>query len=105
MLRPWLVVASFLALSGCSSGPEVGDPAPNPTTATASTTGPATVQLTDTLHLLDPPHMAATLPVGGALIRTHVPSDVNSVTDGYSVPAWSLPRPELETLVLKLDLW
>lgn len=106
MLRPWLVVALFLVLlSGCSTGPEAEEAVRSPT-ATMTSTAPVAVRLTDTLHLLAPPHMAGELPDGGSLIRTYVPSDLDNLDAGGAVvPAWRLPRPDLETLMLDLTLW
>lgn len=106
MLRPVVCAALlFTALSGCSGGPgDSAEEAPSPLAA-SSTTAASVRQVvrTDSLHFLDPPHMAGQLPEGGAVIRTPVPSEID-YSNGMALPEWSLPRPELGELVVTVRL-
>lgn len=106
MLRPWLVAALFLTLSGCSSGAGP-DESVSPTTSDAATTSdaPLPVVRTDTLHLLNPPHMAGLLPTTGEVIRTPLPiQGLNPQPSDVPVPVWSLPAPALDEIKATLRL-
>lgn len=107
MLRPWLVVAFLLwVLPGCSSDPELDDPV-SPTTAVATSTAPVKpVARTDTLYLLDAPHMAGMLAPDAEPIRTPMPAP-GTTTGSAMSPEWRLPVTGLvelqTTLVLYID--
>src|SRR5687767_11692800 len=95
MLRMVALGACLLVtLAGCSSAPDSGGPTTSsssalPTSATVLTfTKPV---LTDTLHLLDAPHFAATLNARSEPIRTPV-ATAGTQDDGAAL--WKLPRPE-----------
>lgn len=108
MLRPLLVLLLVsIALAGCSSGvePTIAQPA----SSSSSTAPPVLADLvrTDTLYLLESPHLAGALPTGGAIIRTYVPTDLDSL-EGAQVPVfpkWTLPRPDLAELEVTIRLW
>lgn len=104
MLRPWLAVALFLVLAGCSSRPEA-PAAPVPAVTTVATSTPEPVVLTDTLHFLDAPHMAAAAPTGGEPLRVPLkPITPGNTAD--SIVQWVLPRPEgLNLLTIELRLF
>lgn len=92
MLRPWLVVALLVALSGCAS-PAPAEPVPVQTFTTTAAPEVDSVVRTDTLHFLDAPHMTGQAPAEGAVLRVplkpYQPHDLQS-----SMVQWSLPRPE-----------
>ena len=105
MLRLAVGAVCLTLLAGCSASPPQ-EPASTPTPSSA-TMGPppAPIARTDTLHLLDAPHMAGALPQGGATVRTPVPSDVNNAQGApIPAPAWTLPRPGLAELKVDLHL-
>lgn len=98
MLRVWVLAAFVVPLAGCSTGP---DPAEEPLPLTPATTSPARalpIPQTDTLHFLDEPHMAASLPRDGAVVRTRIPSDTNLLTGTLDIPTWRLPPLDLSQL-------
>lgn len=108
MNRPLLATLIVsIALAGCSSGPEPGLEQP---AASSSSSAPPTlpdIVRTDTLYLLDSPHLAGALPADGATIRTYVPTDLDSL-EGAQVPEWpkwTLPRPDLAELEVTIRLW
>jgi hypothetical protein len=96
-----MAVVLSLSIAGCSSG-SGGDDLPAPTPEAPAADGaqePPQVALTDTLHLLDPPHMVGTLPLQGDVIRTRVPSDLEYVNSGsIDFATWSLPAPPITEL-------
>lgn len=107
MLRFVALSVLLLGLAGCFSGsPGSQDGSSDRLTSSAAVAPPSPppVVRTDTLHLLDPPHMAGLLPDGGELIRTYVPTDVDNLEGPVVVPDWSLPRPSLDTLEVTLSL-
>jgi hypothetical protein len=104
-----LVVAmlSVMGLAGCSSSPPSSDEA-GPvevvtSTATLSLLPPAE-PTTDTMYLLEAPHMTATLPPADPLLRTPVPS----VFEGPGAASWAewlLPRGGVGVLEGNVTLW
>ena len=104
-MRSFAVAACLLlvGLAGCSSTPESPD-----AEAASSSSSPSVlvfeepVPKTDRLYLLDAPHMAGTIPAGGAEHRTLLPSYL--VTD-EDPPLWTLPRPELGVYHVTASLW
>jgi hypothetical protein len=101
-----LVSCLLMALAGCSSGPASDEATPSSVTTSSSATVltfNAPPPLTDTLHLLDAPHLAATLPEGGEEIRVPIPSSAG--VSGTEV-RWSLPRPTgLNSISANLTFW
>ncbi len=109
MVRALLGLAFVFMLAGCSSPPTPDDtvaPATFTSTATLSDLAPAE-PVTDTMYLLDAPHMTASAPLG-AVFRTPVPSVFDGITSGGSAAPlveWSLPRDGLRVLEGNATLW
>ncbi|MHB1260536.1 MAG: hypothetical protein ACYC2H_02345 [Thermoplasmatota archaeon] len=108
MLRPILAMALLVvSLSGCSSGPELSTPSMTPSVTDSTTTSslpPKPVIRTDTLHLLNSPHMAGTLPPNGELVRTAIQSQSRLAAAGDQA-TWSLPAPGLTDLQNKFVIY
>lgn len=114
MLRAAPLAAFLVVLAGCSSPPDPENAASSTSSysITADSLRPAVV-LTDTLHLLDAPHVAAALPAGGAALERPLCARGVGVTVGGNpvVPAcvaepWTLPRPDgFTTLVGSVTFW
>lgn len=100
MRRPsWVAVFILVPLAGCSTGPDAAEPAARPTiSATAAQDPVIQVMRADTMHLLDPPHVAGLLPTESTTIRTPIPSDVDELTGGMTYPTWNLPPVDLAQL-------
>src|SRR5687768_211375 len=93
----WLCLVSVLAAGCTSAPPEPGSTATHTVTAVETR---APVLLTDTLHLLDAPHLAATLPEATQEIVLDVP------TRGDQALEWTMPRPQSPlTVAAKVTLW
>lgn len=106
MLRWALTMAVFaLFLAGCSSSPSATPADGEQSSTFVVTAAPAldTTPRTDTLFLLDPPHLAGQLPGGDATIRTQVPSDL--YPGNVPLPTWVLPRPAVPELVTSISIW
>jgi hypothetical protein len=94
----------LMALAGCSSGPGSDD---GPV-ATASSSSRSVLTFapppptTDTLHMVQAPHLAAAAPTGTEPIRHDVPTlyaaDVKDLV-------WTMPRPDLAVLSAEIHLW
>jgi hypothetical protein len=93
---------TLVALAGCTGSPSVE---PETISQSSSETAPAARPLppatTDTLFLLDAPHLEATLPVNGPLFRTPLPSGTSTAEP----LAWTFPRPDLTVLKVTAKVW
>lgn len=93
-----------LVLSGCSSMPVEESSTSVSTsafTATAYSDPTLSEPLTDTLHLLEAPHVAGTLSANGEVLRSPVQSTSGSPRPaGVEYHSWELPRPEALTYVV-----
>lgn len=99
MLRSVVAAALLLtALSGCSGEPGTDETLPSTTATGGATTALVPIVRTDSLHFLEPPHLAGMLPENGALIRTPLPSDLGSFPGPVQVVTWDLPAVELVSL-------
>lgn len=103
----WMVAAAcvVMALAGCSSPPQesmAGSPSPSPSLTTIIVGLPVAPTSTDTLHLLDAPHMAAAAPTGSDPIRSPVPVDYSPLAKPLE---WTMARPGLRTITAHVHLW
>jgi hypothetical protein len=108
MLRALSLVACLVVLSGCSSNGSTTDETPTPTfTSVADTAVALAPALTDTMHLLDAPHMAGAAPTGSQVIRVPVRASGIPVTiDGADSRTWQMPRPATLTFLTgSTTLW
>ncbi len=108
-----LVVAAallMLGLAGCSAGEDLAIETPT-ASATPSSAAPIVAPvpvLTDTLHLLDAPHLAATLNPQSSAFRAPIPSAADSFGGLLGVNPtlkWSLPRPNMTALAGSAVVW
>lgn len=109
-MKRWFVFIVMLsALAGCSSGPgpELPDEPDRVTSTATLTAGPTepAILTTNTMHLLDAPHMSSDAPTNVTPFERElamgVPLEVR-----YIPPAvWSMPRPPLAALRVHMVLW
>lgn len=106
-MRPlWVMLVSAALVAGCLSpaphgpGPEdtPSPSSPAPTRTSEPGVQPLAAGMTDTLFLLEPPHMAGRLPGDGAGLRIPVESYSTVVAGGGDGVLWSMPRPDLASL-------
>lgn len=101
----------MLGLAGCSTGQEVAIETPTPSatsSSAAASVAPPVPLLTDTLYLLDAPHMAATLNARTEPFRSPVPSaadQVSGILGASPILKWSMPRPNLTALAGSAIIW
>ena len=94
----WCCLVSLMA-AGCASAPP--EPEATTTHTVAATETASAFSVTDTLHLLDAPHLAATLPEGAQDLVLDVPT-----RGGDQALQWTMPRPESPlTVAATVTLW
>lgn len=98
----------LVLLAGCSS-PPAEEAAPSPTTAFTSTATlsllPGPEPTSDTMYLLDAPHMQAA-PPAGPTVRAAVPSLADQLqASGGAEAEWTFPRDQLRVLEGNLTFW
>lgn len=102
------VVATLVlvGLAGCASTPDV--PTTTPSSSSPSLVLPPLEQrplTTDTLHLLEAPHMAGRVPSSDVVLRQAIPSAYGN-PGGSSLPIeWTMPRPDLPALTGEVAIW
>jgi len=103
----------LMALAGCSGGPDPPSGTETSSPAASSSSRPAVAVplapvLTDTLHLLDAPHMAATLNPRSQPFRTLVPSAADAfagLLGAAPLPKWTLPETNLTAFAGSVVVW
>lgn len=110
-MRVFFVAALLVVgFAGCTSTPSPEEEAaPTPTFTSLATLSnlPPPAPTSDTMYLLDAPHMVAS-PPSGPTVRTPVPSLFDDLAPGLgsaSFVEWSLPRDQLGVLEGNLTFW